>query len=664
MKKMHKKSGIPLAAAVLSAALMPMNLMTASAWEQVSGEEYLNWKQGSDVPKVLDTFAATLRAFGLENCDFDGNGTPAETEDFYALESQINALYQAEGYTPENAKAGYPELDINRDGYATPEDYCILLQYVQRYFDFTLNYTEMYATITRYHGTDAAHVSVPREVFTKGRIFPVMEIGYAAFQMHSELESITFRNYRQPVWGIKNESGDPSAYQLIPTEGRVTAGTFLKFGQYAFWGCGNLSEIVLPQHVCFSDRDPFCGADLLRDQIQEIDGIRYISIPENDAFIAFDLTPEKKQAVLASHRLTFSDKTTSICRSLTKQLDPTQIHDVEIPRMVNYIEDYAFRNFTGLKTVCGEPYADLDGGRKMLIRQYLSAFDNTQFIADATQARLDTFERLIRGKCSPETEPEKAIAFAGKLIAECADYSGFYSLDRPYPDEDPSETNIQTFSKDFRLYPNDAYYYNDLSRGTTYSASAVYILSEDHNTAYTDCAGFAGASSLLLDQLGIRNYFCGYPGHAFNIVYVDGKWHVFDMAGNSLKDPAELNENNLLGGLYKDMYLSSSRQFELFPHSAARQLTVNLQNTVNDPEGDRPAVLTVQTSETLTADEQNKLGSGGVFYTCRPLPEGWYEPYEGWKRYTDSNGRFLRSTYAPDGKSWLNEEGWMEDPEA
>ena len=666
MKKMQKKSVLSLTAAVLSAALIPSNLMPASAWEQVSGEEYINWKQGSCVPHVLDTFLAKINAFGLEKCDFDGDHKAGETEDFYALESKINALYQESGYQPGQEIAGYPEYDINRDGYATPEDYCILLQYVQRNFDFTLNYGEMYATVTAYTGKNAAHVSVPREVFAKGRIFPVMEIADGAFSGHAELESVSFDNYEQPVWCTRNTDGEHALpYQLIPTAGTVTAGTFLYFGSGVFDGCTQLGAIALPSHIRFADTDPFRGAPYLQDNFQEVDGIRYLYDNTASVFAALDLTPEKKQEIGSTHQLSFSKKTTTVCSNLTKQLDPESVQDVYIPASVEFIEDYAFANFKQLSTVCGDSYAESSPEQQQLVKRYLCAFDNTKFIADEVNARLDDCAAEIFAVCNPRTEQKAAVVQVGKLIARLSDYRGYYSLDKQDGTKDPGPDNIQTFTPGFDLYPNDAYYYNDLCRGSICSAGAVFLLGDENTPAYTECVGFAHASALLLNRIGVQNLYCGMSDHALNAVYVDKQWHSFDMAGNSLVNPDALNAGNLLGDLAAGMSVSNSRQFELFPHSANNQLTAWFMNDIDLTNGKRPATLTLNTKEVLSDAETGALGRTNIVCNREEIPVGWHELSEGYFYYMGADGRFLRSTYAPapDADCWINASGWWDHPE-
>ena len=666
MKKMQKKSVISLTAAVLLSALIPSNLMTASAWEQVSKEEYINWKQGSCVPHVLDTFLAKINAFGLENCDFDGNKKAGETEDFYALESKINALYQENGYQPGQEIAGYPEYDINRDGFATPEDYCILLQYVQRNFDFTLNYSEMYAAVTAYTGRDAAHVSVPREVFAKGRIFPVMEIADGAFRGHTELKSVSFENYKQPLWCTRRTDGEKELpYQLIPTAGTVTAGTFLYFGSGVFEGCSQLNTIALPQHIRFANTAPFSGAPNLQGNMQEIDGIRYLCDSTAAVVAAIDLTAEKKQEIRDSHSLSFSQKTTAICRNLTKQLDPESVQDVEIPASVEFIEDYAFANFKQLETVCGDSYAKSSPEQLQLVKRYLCAFDNTPFIANEVNVLLDGYAKDIFAVCNPRTNQKAAVVQVGKLIAKLSDYRIFYSLDKQDREKEPGPDNIQTFTPGFEFYPNETYYYSDLCRGSICSAAAVFLLGDEDTPAYTECVGFAHASSLLLNRIGIQNLYCGMSEHALNAVYVDNKWYSFDMAGNSLADPDDLNEWNLLGDLAAGMSVSNSRQFELFPQSANSQLTGGFINEIDPTNGNRPAVLTLKTKEVLTDAERGALVKKNIVCNREAVAEGWTDLSDGYWYYMGANGRFLRSSYAPAPYEycWFNADGHWDYPE-
>ncbi len=678
MKYNYKKSVIALAAAALAALTMPVSMMQASAWETGDETAFFDWQYGSCVPKVLDTFIAKLNSFGMEKCDFDGNKTIADTDDFYTLEQNINELYAETGFirtvkdddgnilVQGNELTGYPEYDINLDGYATPEDYCLLLQYVQRNFDFELNLGNMSAAITKYTGKDDAHVTVPREVFAKGRIFPVMEIKDGAFQGHEELKSITFEDYIQPVWGFRANN----TYQKLPTAGDLAASTELKIGKKVFSGCTNLDTISLPKHVRFADTKPFRGAQYLENNMQEVDGIRYVYDNTATAFVAVDVTRDKVQAINESeHRLAFSEKTTAICSTLTAKLDPEAVTDVYIPASVEYIEENAFANFRNLSTVCYNSYANISSTTKKQVKRYLSAFDNTRFIADAVQPRINEFVNTIRTNAAKNfgaahaNETMPLLVETGKLIAEKAEYSSYYEIHKVDRTEDASETNPIRFSDEFALYPDAPYYYNDLCHGSCNSASAVFLLSDEGEVAYTECVGFAHASSLILDTLGIRNYYCGAPEHALNIVYVGDRWAVFDMAHRSTWNPDDITTDSILDGCWEYMSLGYSRQFELFPVSAERQLKICVPNLFAHEGGEQPADLTVKVWDNLTYAEQQALTGDHLGYRHEYKAPGWFQLENGSYCYMGADGRLLRNAYVADDdnpniKHWLNEDGF------
>ena len=193
----------------------------------------------------------------------------------------------------------------------------------------------------------------------------------------------------------------------------------------------------------------------------------------------------------------------------------------------------------------------------------------------------------------------------------------------------------------------------------------MFLLGDEDTPAYTECVGFAHASSLLLNRLGIQNLYCGMSEHALNAVFVDNKWQSFDMAGNSLADPDDLNAWNLLGDLAVGMSVSNSRQFELFPYSANSQLTSWFKNDIDLTTGKRPATLTLKTKEVLSDAESGALAKNNILCKQEVLAEGWHELSEGYWYYMGADGRFLRHTYAPApyDNCWFNADGWWDYPE-
>lgn len=671
MKNKIKQSVLALTAAAFSAAMLPANLMNVSAWDMTEDSDYFDWRLGAYYPGVATNFLAKINEFGADNCDFDGNGTGAEIEDFYELEATINALYAETGYDRDeeiDSAPDYQAYDINNDKKVTPEDYCYLLQYAQKDFDFILDYGEMTATITRYKGKTAPHVTVPREVYAKGRIFPVMAIADDVFQNHTELTSISFDNYVQPVWRIRRtDSVNTFPYQLMPGSGEVMASTYLYLGENVFSGCSELHTIVLPPHIRFANDDPFNGAQYLEEHVQEVDGIRYLYDNTASVYAAFDLTDEKKEeinsAAEGTYCLRFSDKTTSICNSLTDQIEKNALKDVYIPETVAFIEDYAFAGCKNLQTVSGNTYAKCSPEQLRFVKRYLCAFDNTPFIANEVQKLIAQYASEIRkecNNCATEAEKKAAVIKVGKLIAQLADYRTYYSVGIKNSDEDYGPDNPKMFTRGFILYPNDRYYYNDLCRGSISSAGAVFLLGDGETPAYTECVAFAHASSLMLDQLGIRNLFCGQPSHALNAVYLDGKWYKFDMSRNSLYDPDSLTEGMLLMDMEDNMTIGWSNQFEMFPNSRGKHIPALFFTDIVITKGnENPAKLTVLTKEELSDAEKNELGQDDIICRKEELEPGWHQ-FDDYYYYMDSNGRFRRNTYAPDEYGnlyWVNENG-------
>lgn len=88
---------------------------------------------------------------------------------------------------------------------------------------------------------------------------------------------------------------------------------------------------------------------------------------------------------------------------------------------------------------------------------------------------------------------------------------------------------------------------------------------------YTECEGMSLASSLLLDQLGVNNIFCGAEAHALNAVYLDGKWYRWDMTLFSWDEPEDLTPERVFCDVNNEMWISGSPQFKLYRYSFLRQ---------------------------------------------------------------------------------------------
>ena len=608
----QKKGIIKLTAAALSALMLPFGMLSSAAAETQSDydSDFVNWKYGCMFDHELRDYVGIVERFGIQNCNYDGTGAGAEVSDFYALESAINQLCRENNYVSIVADANTTKYDINKDSHVTPEDYCLLLEYVQQGFTYELiGGDELYAKITGYNG-NAEHLEVPREIYAKGRIFPVMEIADNAFAGNTRLKSIRFRNYVQPDWHICGRND-----VQIPTAGQVTASTSLTFGSHVFDGCSNLDTLTLPQHTCFADTALFENVPKLKEKyVEDNDGIIYFRDPDenNDTVIAFDMTGDQYYTAQESHSVSFADDTTSINLTMTWKLPYDTIYTVNIPDSVTFIQDWSFLEFKKLSTVNGGTFRQNSPEMQKLIRRYLSAFDSTLFTEQETMRTVEELNRLIREKCDPEQDPTTAAVLAGRLIAQRAEYSDYFSLVKPNGNAAPGADNVLYYSDGFELYLNQEYYYNDLLRNTTYSATAVYMLADGEHEAYTDCVGFALASSLLLDRLGIENYYCGAPNHALNIVRINGVWSVFDMAGNSQEKPINLTAERLLGGICKEMTVSSNNKFEMFPYSANRQLTEDVTAEILNPVGSHPETLLLKASGKGSKKDRALLSKEGV----------------------------------------------------
>lgn len=680
MKENAKRRFLSVSAAVIALLSMQNGMITASAkekeltndpfkgsdWADVSCVPFAVGGEGNGVgnsPADTLTYAQIKQKVEAHSCNYAG-GPDIDTDDVAQLESFINALYAGTGYqkNKKNAvPAGDMPVDIDGDELATPADYCMLMAYVQHGFKFTIDTGAMAATITDYTGTDKADLVVPTEVFYKGHIFPVMRIAEEAFKDHGELESVTFRDYKQPFWHSANDMNT-----LMRNRGKITASTYLRLGKDAFRGCNKLKKVYLPQNTILEDYSVFDGTPFIKTA-HSIDqnGVCCLTDSDGTTKIAYAVTNSLKHRInYGGERLVLADGITALSTLLAKQLDPSALRGIEIPDSLNFIEDNAFQNFTALKTINNRSYAESTEDVQRLVKRYLSAFNNTQFIADITQTKIIEYANKVYAHPDYNGTQRSAVLALAKLIARDAEYSTFYSV------TNDEKLKVQQVSGNFDLYLNDSYYINDLCRGSNNSASAVFLLGNDSTPAYTECEGFALACSLVLDQLGITNLFCGQIEHALNMVYIDGLWYKYDMSGISTWKEDDIKERDttegniwIRGGIFDwegsmpynaDIWVSGSRQFELYPASRGRQLTSCIypirireqapdENTALHPES-----LTLELCVEETA-EQHAVFDRLRVTTAKPtfIPNDW-NVYCGTWYYIDNDGDFLRNAVTPD----------------
>ena len=86
----QRKCVLSLTAAVLSALMMPVSMLSAAAAETDQPKYDSDFYALDDdrlIKTDLDNYAETLAKFGIENCNFDGKNPDAEPNDFYTLEN-------------------------------------------------------------------------------------------------------------------------------------------------------------------------------------------------------------------------------------------------------------------------------------------------------------------------------------------------------------------------------------------------------------------------------------------------------------------------------------------------------------------------------------------------------------------------------------------------
>ncbi len=678
MKENAKRRFLSLSAAVLALLSMQSGMITASAEEEpLTNDPFAgsDWNTVSCVPFAFDDFGAvseTVEAFGLQTFDYTGaNGVDAD--DVSYLESVINTLYAETGYNGTNGKRvqyiGKLRVDINGDGMATPEDYCLLMRYVQNDFTFTIDTESMSATITSYTGKDKPDLVIPTEVFYKGHIFPVMGIRENAFSGHTELKSVTMRDYVQPLWHSKDNPAEP-----LRNHGKVTASTCLKIGKNAFADCTALTTVYLPQNTILADYAVFTRTPFSKTAYSVHDGICYLTDSDSTTVIAYALTNSRKHIInYGTHSLELADGTTAFSKLLAKQLDPESLYNIRIPDSLVFIDDDALRDFTGLQTLNNHSFKDCSADVQALVKRYLAAFNNTQFIADITKEKIAKYVYdIVTDKDYDGTERSAALLFAKKIARE-TEYSEYYSVSK-----EPNTAGVYTISPQFDLYLNDDYYINDLCRGSNNSASAVFLLGDGGKIpAYTQCEGFALATSLVLDTLGIRNFFCGQNLHALNIIYIDGRWYMYDMSGVSSRaeedviadDVWELSEDQTyltlkkagIFGCYSGIpfgkdttWISLSRQFELYPSSCTRQQTMGYPRVILNQPADEyetlnPYILRLREYAPETAEEEAVFSGAPVTMVRESLaPNDWHILNQVYY-YIGADGDFLRNGVTPDG---------------
>lgn len=559
MKKNRKFISIISAAAILTSA-MPMAVMADSKKTKITEKP---------VAQKIDTIFTNESYNNLiKNINtFDVNrNSKLDINDYIQIRNAINSLYMENKLNSLIASydvTNNSSLNVDGDSDIDVNDYCCMLSFLQQNFNYSINNEEDCAIITGYKNPNATTIDIPTEIYHKGRIYPVMEIGYSAFQNMTNLKKVFIHDYIQPSWENKyNANISPSQTDYD----KITACTYVYIHAYAFWNCPNLKYIELPDHTVF-DNNAFAGSGL-EDHYNknDYDEVSYFT-SDNDKIIACGF----KNNYTSSSLISLKTGTTSINNEAFKNYS---FNTVVIPSSVKYIGDGAFSGCKYLSTVIHgkniiENVTKNDGS---IILRYLSAFNGTPLVCNSTESLIaaiaDDIKDDIEGYdgVSPLTaeQQHKAVNLLGQYI-----YTNTYY--RTYGHE--------------ALFVTDPYNTLDLGRGSICSASAAFLLDT------TECEGFSYASSLVLDKLGIKNYSIGGGRHALNVVYIGNRWYQLDLSADGERENQDnipcKDRNDFLKFIKTKEFLNPIQadsswgiagrpEFEMFPSSKDNQLYESL----------------------------------------------------------------------------------------
>lgn len=646
-------------------------------------------------------------------------------EDYDELRKNINSLYASSvenefaGYTADEIKKikpfskksfaytqGYTSngkcYDVDGDNTLSFYDYCCLLRYLQEkigitdeYTDFTvedmkakpkkysysndvldLNDGEAYITLKKVV-SDKEKITVPTEICCKighkdgngklktddngnviysWHIIPVMNIAAKTFSGCTNAKEVTIKNYVQPEWFNMLQSLDEE-FEIIETKNTVTATTFVDIADNAFEGCTNLKKINFPKHVNFGI-DAFNGTDFAKPENKNIypekgviyakssDGEALVACGTYDPNLAFGYKNDMYYFDLSENTTTITNKLKNALNSIYNQVE----YSVTIPEKVEYIHDKAFSDCKNLKYVNFEEYKNFanDDPVKELIRKSNAVFNSTQFIADAAKNEIDTVVKNLNSK-TYKNEMEKVEAVC-RYIFDNATYRDYHAL-----------------AEQFDLFPNGTFNTLDESRGNVYVTANAFL------SNYTECESYGKAVSLLLDKMGVENFltgtrgtFGGY-GHAYNHVYIDGKWYLVDMSGyGHFKCDYEKYKNARGGNFVQNsvganIAISCDSEFMVFGDD--KQLTDRAYDIYNFSR-DRSKVYFIASNNAVIPDKlKNKAYE--IINDCFIMVE---ENGKKKIKYVDENGDYVRKPYIEvngkkynfDPKGNLIDKGWVE----
>ncbi|MBQ6182017.1 MAG: leucine-rich repeat protein [Ruminococcus sp.] len=551
--------------------------------------------------------------------------------DYQVIRDTINYLYKKDGFNkksfPLSEIADYNRVrcDVDGDGELSYYDYCSMLRYVQEQIGLTDDYTDLTrktenqrlqlvggegAVGLKKLVSDKENITLPSEICCKVKlkgedgklvdswcILPVIQIEKNAFSKCTNMKKLTIRNYIQPEWFMKPEGYDceealfSGKLRAIENGGTVADCTYIDIKDGAFNGCTGLETVNFQENVNFSQK-VFTGTKFgSSSNVYNADnGICYVKSSDGRALAACGIYDPYKALKERNGILNFDieDGTTTITSNLRTAFnisDKNKEISLNIPDSVRYIHNDAFSSGEtfdyssdkkinvdcySIKWVNGKSFEELcvdyegqriepetldeDERKKWtptfdeFLRNNNGSFKGTQFMADPVKNIIAAKVKEIKADPNNKTDRDKIEAVC-KYIFEQAEYSTYVDGDYAL--------------SDFSLFPNDLYNTLDEARTNNFVPTNAFL------THHTMCESYSYAVSLMLDSLGIINHTMGCNDHAYNIVYVDGKWQIVDMSvyGSFDRNYALYSESEDTSFIRNELTISNNKdKYALHPN--------------------------------------------------------------------------------------------------
>lgn len=542
-----------ISASTLLVAAMPV--MYAAAETDAAYQHRLNHSSFiTTYNKYLSNVKESMKSINT-NKDFNDY---FDFDDFQVIESAINKIYAERGFTGDgirtnsvnNTYNGFTanELDINKDGIISVTDYCSLLYALQEDYEIGYNTTECYAIIKKYN-KDTNKVIVPSEVYVDGKIMPVMKISSNAFSNCTSLTDIKIQSFRLPNW--IDRFNNPFDKEKI---GKPAVSSYMQIDDNAFSGCKNLKNISLPDNAVFTS-SAFNNSGL-SSKVENVDGVLYFKENSNRWF-ACGISDYNK--AINNGVFTLNDNAVAITTYLF--YDNSAIKEFVYNKSnLKFIADWTFENCANLEKVNNNSYENLSSDERELINKFVSVFNSTKFIIDATEAQINRVADTVRKNINCENvtvlneeQQRAAVNALGRYVYENTYYNEFDVYGGLKYNKDNYGVREHQF-KSSSFYVNTPYNVGDYSRLNMYSPNASFL------TGTTECEGFSFTTALVLDKLGIKNYCIGGHSHALNLVFIgtekNGKWYQVDLSGDGDREN-ELNSDGTKKYADKEAFLKS-----------------------------------------------------------------------------------------------------------